>query len=212
MSVEGFKKILDFTAKPPPAELVINHPEGGTISMRMAEFPEIEALHELTVSQIGKLVAPLEAMQDVYKHNPETMWVIFRSPSGDRTDAYLAGYYAFLHLNEAGHEALKNRTLRARQPDLGLLAAAGERPVAVYIWAIVAKRLMTLTTPLVGKGLGVKRYGGLPFYATAATMSGLNAVKGFGFKSTTTEDDDKLGDLFHFYMPGESDRSSTSAA
>lgn len=212
MSVEGFKKILDFSANPPPPELVANHPEGGTVFLRMADFSEIEALHELTVTQIGKLVAPLQAMQDVYRHNPESTWVIFRSPSGDRSDSYLAGYYAFLPLNEAGHEALKNRTLRARQPDVRLLAAAGERPAAVYVWAIVAKRLMTLTTPLVGKALGVKRYGGLPFYATAATMSGLNAVKGFGFKSTTADEEDKLGDLFQFNMPGASGKSSTSAA
>jgi hypothetical protein len=165
----------------------------------------------LTVSQIGTQVAPLKAMQDVYRHNPETLWVIFRSPSGDRAQAHLAGYYGFLHLNQAGHEALLAKTLRPRDPDLNLLAAAGERPAAVYVWAIVARKLAMLTVPLMGKGLGIKRYGGLKFYATPATMGGLNGLKGYGFKGTDTGHDE-MGDLFQFYIPGVADQTSPSAA
>jgi hypothetical protein len=212
MSKQGFTKILDFTAKQTVAEPEAPHPEGGVVFVRMAREDEIEALHQLTVGQIGQQVAPLEAMQDVYRHNPETLWVIFRSPTGDHSQAQLAGYYGFLHLNAAGLEALEARTLTPRKPDLSLLAEAGERPAAVYVWAIVARRLAMLTVPLIGKGLGVKRYGGLPFYATAATMGGLNGLKGYGFRGASPADDEKLGDLFHFYMPGEADQASPSAA
>ena len=213
MSKQGFEKILDFTVKQTVAEPETRHPEGGIVFVRVARFEEIEALHELTVREIGRQVAPLEAMQDVYRHNPETLWVIFRSPTEDRSQAWIAGYYGFLHLNEAGHQALQARTLTPRQPDLRLLAAAGERPAAVYVWAIVARKLTTLTLPLMGKGLGIKRYGGLQFYATAATMGGLNGLKGYGFQGAGAADDDKLGDLFKFYMPGEADqKTSTSAA
>jgi hypothetical protein len=211
MSKQGFEKILDFTVKQTVTEPQARHPEGGIVFVRMARFEEIEGLHDLTVREIGRQVAPLQAMQDVYGHNPETIWVIFRSPTEDKGQAQLAGYYGFLHLNEAGHQALQARTLTPRTPDLGLLAAAGERPAAVYVWAIVARRLTTLTIPLVGLGLGIKRYGGLQFYATAATMGGLNGLKGYGFTGASDQDD-KLGDLFHFYMPGEADRTSTSAA
>jgi len=209
MSKQGFTKILDFTAKQTVMEPEATHPEGGIVFVRMARADEIEALHQLTVSQIGQHVAPLEAMQDVYRHNPETLWAIFRSPTGDKAQAQLAGYYGFLHLNQAGLEALEARTITPRKPDLSLLAAAGERPAAVYVWAIVARRLSTITVPLVAKGLGIKRYGGLQFWATAATMGGLNGLKGFGFTGTG---DDKLGELFHFYMPGEADQVSPSAA
>jgi hypothetical protein len=146
----------------------------------------------------------------VHRHNPESLWVIFRSPTPDRSQAKLVGYYGFLHLNDAGLAALNDRTLRPRDPDLALLAPGGNRPAAVYIWAVVAKRLTNLTIPLVGKGLGIKRYGGLPFYATAGTMSGLNRMKGFGFNGASANDDD-LGDLFHFYIPGEADKSSNAA-
>jgi hypothetical protein len=212
MSKQGFQKILDLTVNPAVSAVEAPHPEGGIVFVRMAREDEIETLHQLTVSQIGRQVAPLEAMQDVYRHNPESLWIIFRSPSGDKSQAQLAGYYGFLHLNEAGHKALDARTLTPRNPDLSLLTVGGERPHAVYIWAIVARKLTTLTIPLVGKGLGIKRYGGLPFYATAATMGGLNGLKGYGFTGAGEEPVDELGGLFQFYMPGEADRASPSAA
>ncbi len=212
MSKQGFAKILDLAVKPAATEAETLHPEGGIVFVRMAREDEIETLHQLTVSQIGRQVAPLEAMQDVYRHNPESLWIIFRAPNGDKSRAQLVGYYGFLHLNEAGHKALEARTITPRKPDLSSLAAAGERPAAVYVWAIVARKLTTLTIPLVGKGLGIKRYGGLPFYATAATMGGLNGLKGYGFSGTGEEHIDELGGLFHFYMPGEADRAPSSAA
>lgn len=210
MSKQGFQKILDLTGKPAVLEPEAPHPEGGIVFVRMAREDEIPALHQLTVSQIGQQVAPLEAMQDVYRHNPESLWIIFRAPDGDKSRAQLVGYYGFLHLNEAGHKALEARTITPRKPDLSLLTPAGGRPSAVYIWAIVARRLTTLTIPLVGKGLTVQRYGGLPFYATAATMGGLNGLKGYGFTGSGEEPVDELGGLFHFYMPGEAERAALS--
>jgi len=210
MSKQGFTKIIDFAAKQTLTEPEAPHPEGGIVFVRMAREDEIGALHQLTVSQIGQHVAPLEAMQDVYRHNPETLWIIFRAPDGDKSQAKMVGYYGFLHLNEAGHKALEARTLTPRKPDMSLLTPAGERPSAVYIWAIVARRLTTLTIPLVGKGLGIKRYGGLQFYATAATMAGLNGLKGYGFEGDAPKDE--LGGLFHFYMPNETERAAMTVA
>ena len=212
MSRQGLTEIIDFSALLSVEEPQAPHPSGGIIFVRMPRFDEIETLHELTASQIGPNVASLEAMQDVYRHNPETMWMLFRSPTEDRADGKLAGYYAFLHLNAAGLEALENKTLRPLKPDLNLIANAGERPAAVYIWAIIARKLNLMAIPLVGKGLGVKRYGGLPFYATAATMAGLNGLKSYGFEDTSRPEDEKLGDVFKFYMPGEGDRPASSAA
>jgi hypothetical protein len=46
----------------------------------MATPDEVKALHEMTVLEIGPLVASLATMQRVYKHNPECLWTIFRRP------------------------------------------------------------------------------------------------------------------------------------
>lgn len=211
MDSEDTKEGIDFSTKFSSVEPWAPHPDGGLVYLRVARFDEIETLHGLTVHHIGQQVAPLKAMQDVYSHNPEALWVIFRSPTPNRAEAGLAGYYGFLHLNSAGLEALNNRTLKPRNPDLALLAPAGERPAAVYIWAVVARKLIDVTLPLIGKALGIRRYGGLPFYATAGTMGGLNRLKSYGFGGASPDQDD-LGGLFHFYVPSEAERTASSAA
>ncbi len=211
MEKHGLPNAVDFSEKISTREPGITLPDGGMAYVRVARYEEIEILHELTVSQIGPEVASLEIMQDVYRHNPETLWTLFRSPNEDRSQAQLVGYYGFLHLNEEGYEALKARTLKPIEPDLRLLVPGGERPAAVYVWAIVARKLMSWTIPLVGKGLGIKRYGSLPFYATAGTLGGLKGLQGYGFKGSSSETGG-LGELFHFHMPGEAERAAQTAA
>jgi hypothetical protein len=205
------KEIIDFTVNPAVSEPQTPHRDGGIVFVRKARAEEVSLLHELTVNHIGRQVASLEVMQGVHRHNPESLWIIFRSPTPNRADAQIAGYYGFLHLSEAGLTALHARTLKPRDPDFAHLAPAETRPAAVYIWAIVARKLTALTIPLVGKGLGVQRYGGLPFYATAGTMGGLHGLRGYGFAGASNQDDG-VGDLFHFYMPGEADKASPNAA
>jgi hypothetical protein len=212
MSRQGLTDIIDFSALLSVEEPQAPHPNGGIIFVRMPHFEELERIYALAVRQIGPNVATLDALQNVYRHNPETQWMLFRSSTEDRADGQLVGYYGFLHLNAAGLAALEAQTLRPSAPDLRLVAPAGERPAAVYIWAIIAPRLNLMAIPLIGKGLGVKRYGGLPFYATAATMAGLNGLKGYGFRGASVKDDGKLGNVFKFYMPGEADRAATNAA
>lgn len=201
MSRQGLTDIIDFSALLSVEEPEAPMPDGGIIFVRMPRYEELDSLRQLAADQVGS-VAPLKAVQEVYKHNPETTWALFRSPTKNRADGKLAGYYAFLHLNQAGLDALEARTLKPNSPDLKLLTPAGHRPAAVYIWGIIAPKLNLRAIPLIGKGLGVKRYGGLPFYAKAATMAGLNGLKNYGFKGASAEDD-SLGDVFKFYMPGE---------
>ncbi len=110
------------------------HPDGDVIVVRMSATEEIPELHALTVHEIGPSVASCETMQRVHKHNPECLWTILRRPAEGGADR-LVGYFGFLHLNTAGLEALQNRTLSGRTPDLNHLACAGERPAALYVWA-----------------------------------------------------------------------------
>ena len=107
MTRQGLKEIIDFTVNSVPVVAEVPHPSGGTVFVRMSREDEIPALHQLTVEQIGDRVAPLEAMQDVYRRNPELLFPIFRSKTGDQAQAALVGYYGFLHLNPAGAEALE---------------------------------------------------------------------------------------------------------
>jgi len=179
---------------PPKREESAVHPDGDTVVVRMARYDEIETLHALTVSEIGPSVAACETMQRVWRHNPESLWTIHRRTPPDGPDR-LVGYFGFLHLNATGLEALEARSLSGRAPDLALLAAAGERPAAIYVWAGIARKVRVLAEMLVARALGAKRYGGLPIYATAGTLGGLKWLNQLG-RADRGPAENALGNVF----------------
>jgi len=170
------------------------HADGDVIAVRMTTPGEVEALHALTVSEIGPSVAALETMMGVYKHNPECLWTILRRPSCGAPER-IAGYFGFLHLNACGLEALEARRLNGREPDLTLIAKAGERPAALYVWAGIARKVRVLAEMLVAEALGAERYGGLPVYATAGTLGGLKWLNHLG-EADRGPDENALGKVF----------------
>ncbi|MBV9992232.1 MAG: hypothetical protein JOZ72_13190 [Alphaproteobacteria bacterium] len=175
-------------------EFTATHADGDVIVVRMTQAGEVPTLHALTVLEIGPSVASLETMHGVYKHNPECLWTILRRPASGEPDR-LAGYFGFLHLNAAGLAALEARTLSGREPDLALIAAAGERPAALYVWAGIARKVRVLAEMLVAQALGAERYGGLPVYATAGTLGGLKWLNHLG-EADRGPAENALGNVF----------------
>jgi hypothetical protein len=176
-------------------EVTARHPDGDVIVVRMALAGEVEALHALTLMEIGPSVAALETMKAVYKHNPESLWTIYRRSADGSACDRLAGYFGFLHLNSAGLKALSERRLSGREPDLTFLACAGERPAAIYVWAGIARRVRTIAEMLVAEALGSERYGGLPIYATAGTLGGLKWLNHLG-EADRGPAENALGNVF----------------
>jgi len=171
-------------------------PDGGTIFVRHPTDDDISNLYTLSQSEIGAEVAPLDLVRAVYKHNPDTFWGVYYMPEDTAAeDAKFVGYYGFLHLNPAGEKALESGTFNALTPEMSHLCHAGERPVIIYVWALVARRAARLATPLVARALGRDLYGGVPIYAKAGTLGGLNTIKHYGFVSARPSDFG-LGDLF----------------
>lgn len=175
-------------------EFIATHADGDVIVVRMTQTGEVDALHALTVLEIGPSVASLETMHRVYKHNPECLWTILRRPASGEPDR-LAGYFGFLHLNTTGLAALEARILSGREPDVALLAAAGERPAALYVWAGIARKVRVLAEMLVAQALGAERYGGLPVYATAGTLGGLKWLNHLG-EADRGPAENALGNVF----------------
>jgi len=175
-------------------EISARHADGDLIVVRMTSTEEVELLHQMTVSEIGPSVASLAAMLKVHKHNPECLWSIFRCPLSGGPER-LAGYFGFLHLNTAGVAALNERTLCGRDPDLALVARAGERPAALYVWAAIARKMRMISEMLVAQALGADRYGGLPVYATAGTLGGLKWLNHLG-EADRGPQENALGNVF----------------
>ena len=181
---------IDSTFESETDTLTVPHPDGGTIGFRRARGEEISRIHALTAAQIGPDVASLAVMQRVYQHDPECFWTILRAePDGFR----IVGLYLYLYLNAAGAERLAAGLLDTRDPCPSALARPNERPVQIYIWAMVARKLTTLIAPLVVKSFPTWRYGGVPLAARAGTIGGLKSVQTSAIAGISSK---AVGDVF----------------
>lgn len=169
-------------------------PDGSVIFVRRPSDEEFDELYRMSTAEIGTRVAPLELVRSVYRHNSDTFWGVYYIKAGSG-DVRFIGHYSFLHLNDAGRDAIENGTFNSREPNLEQLVGEGEKPTVVYIWAIVAKKVARVATPLVAKALGKDRYGGVPIYTSAATLGGLSTIKSYGFVNVRPAKEG-LGDLF----------------
>lgn len=207
---EDIKEIIRLAVKDEHRESSVVLPDGTRMLVRHPSESEIEHIHELTQTQIAAHTAPLPVIKAVYKHNADCVWGIYHSPDASRENLRFMGYYSFLHLNAAGLAALQKGELNGRNPDLSMIVPYGQRPAALYVWAVVARRITRFTIPLIARALGPELYGGLPIYTTAGTLGGLSAVKHYGF-SSAREAEKGLGHLFRLDPPVPQ-RGKTNAA
>jgi hypothetical protein len=157
-------------------------------------LPEIPHLHALLHSEVSRDAGTAAAMSGVFLHNADSFWVIEHLPDG-ATEPKIAGFYAFLLLKKEGLDALKAGTLDRTDPPLSLLAPGGTIPAAIYIWAIVARRLMRRMMPLIARAMGAPLYAHAPMYAVVATEDGRKAGIGQGFSPSRGEHEIQLGSL-----------------
>jgi len=155
------------------------HPEGGEFWLRPAKAEEIRDLHALIASEIPSGVGPAEIMEAVFAKNSVSFWRIERREP-IRGAILPIGMYGLLPLNADGVEALKQGRLDRRNPELAHVAAGGTKPAALYVWAVVARKIGRLTFPLIKNGLG-PMYADVPVYAVPATRGGTKAITDRGF-------------------------------
>jgi hypothetical protein len=171
-------------------------PEGGIVFVRRAQEHEILDIHELTKREISADVAPLSVVQDVYKRNRDTFWTVNRASDVSKQDAQMVGYVGLLILNEIGRERLEAGAFDAHEPDIRLLVPSNTRPAAIYVWAIIARKVAKHTAHLMAHAMGPELYAGVPLFATAGTLGGLNLMKGYGFSGARASGGGGLGQLF----------------
>ncbi len=162
------------------------HPKGGRLWLRPARLDEIPALHDLTVSEIGPGVGPQRAMHDVQLRNPDAIWVIEHAPYRGALPV-TAGYYGFLPLTAEGLIGLRDGSLNRPDPPLAMIAPAGSKPAALYVWAVVAHGLTRAVNPLIKTAL-VGVYPDVPVYTVSVTKKGLSAARRRGFVPLDSSD------------------------
>jgi predicted GNAT family N-acyltransferase len=150
-------------------------PEQVKVSVRRIRGKDAESAFALGTRLIPRL-ADNDAVRDIYRKNPDTFWGIFSEADGS-----LLGFYSFLLLKMDGVLKLLSGEFDPVKPSADLIAAAGERPAAIYIWAVAAQGLTKQSGPLIINAM-TSLYRGLPIYATAGTQAGLNKILSTGLR------------------------------
>lgn len=171
----------------------VEHPEGGKVWLRPPTLFEIPLLHDLLCTEISSRAGTRETMSKVFAYNRDSFWLIEHLPApGEALN--IIGFYSFLPLNVEGRGALEARTLDTIAPPLSLLAPFGEAPAALYIWAIVARRLVRRLMPSIARAMGLL-YADAPIFARVATEDGRKAGIGAGFAASTGVPEIQMGSL-----------------
>jgi hypothetical protein len=169
------EQAIDFSVQLGTDAATVIHPQGATIGLRLAQACEIPAIHRLAVREIGPMIASLEVMQRVHRHDPDTMRVVLRAEPLEELFK-IVGCYGYLFLNEEGVALLEADSLDTRNPMTSALARPGERPAQIYIWMMVARKLAKLLSPIVIQSFPKERYAGVPIAARAGTVGGLKSI------------------------------------
>jgi hypothetical protein len=184
------KKLGDLLDKAPvkPAEEPWSSvPDGGIIWVRRTAEHELSELYALTQREVAGDLAPFEVLSRMHAQNADSLWSVYRASDATRADTTLIGYYALIHLNQAGREMLEAGAFDGHDPDMRTVVASATRPAAIYVWVAIVRRVARVATWLLANALGAEVYGGVPIFATAGTMGGLNSIKGYGFSTAQAE-------------------------
>ncbi|WP_370693884.1 GNAT family N-acetyltransferase [Methylobacterium sp. NEAU K] len=139
-------------------------------------------------------LAPLATVQRVISANPDSVVAIAQRHRFDAAAPRGEGFIACLMLNADGLAALKAGTFDAAEPRAALLAAQHERPAAIYVWAVYARRRLAGGVSLFFDRLSSPLYQGVDFYARGATREGAGLLTALGFRPGCAAS----GRLYHF--------------
>ena len=166
----------------------INPPQNG-LRIARATAREVCDIHALGMAKISADIASLDTFQNIHVHNADALWAVYGE------DDVMAGFFAFLMLTRDGTDQLVDGMLDTRAPSTQALAATGEPPHAIYIWALVAEKKVAGALPLVLGAFDAAVYARTDLYARPATEGGLRLMKKCGFRSVVTGGDLEFGAL-----------------
>src|SRR6185312_5743768 len=136
------------------------------------------------------------AVRRVIDYNRDSMWIIARKRKFDPGAPIGDGFIAMLPLTKQGLFQLATNTLDTRNPDPSLLAAPGERPAGIYIWATYAPGTLAGGVALFMEQLKAPEYAGIDLYTRPNTPDGFRFNETLGLKRGA-----KIGPIYapHLY-------------
>ena len=138
-----------------------------------ASRTDIESLHAMLAGSIAGPIASLEAAIRVQEASPHSIWSV-HSAGG------LVGGVAFLPLNALGLYKLIYGRLDRSDPPLDSIAVRMERPVILYVWAVVARGSGVLGLTEILPQLDTQRFGRVDIWADPVSHEGERLAQRFG--------------------------------
>jgi hypothetical protein len=138
-----------------------------------ASRTDIESLHGMLASSIPGPIASLESAIRVQEASPHSIWSVHSA-------AGLLGGVAFLPLNALGLYKLIYGKLDRSNPPLDSIAVRMERPVVLYVWAVVARGSGVLGLSEILPQLETQRFGRVDIWADPVSEEGERLAQRFG--------------------------------
>ena len=105
-------------------------------------------------------------------YNPDCLWVVSRKRQ--QADSGLQkGFIAMLPLTAAGLDLLARGKLVTLDPPLSVIAAPGERPAGIYMWAVYLPGMLAGGFSLFVDHLASRPYDGVNLYSRPTTEAGV---------------------------------------
>lgn len=143
------------------------------IRVRRARRTELAPLSQVARRTIPGAAVGLAKLAGLCKREPDTVFSFLRG-------AELIGGVAFLHLNCHGFDALILDEIDLHDPDPRFLASPGERPEAIYLWAISGAGRSALGH--IRLRFSQPRYKAVDLYTRPVTAAGERLFAGLGFQ------------------------------
>jgi hypothetical protein len=100
---------------------------------------------------------------NVVRHNSDSLFAVARKAKFDAENPRAEGFVAMLPLNKIGAQLLAVDALEARKPNIKFLAKPGERPEAIYWWAVFAPGPLAAGMALFMEKISMEEYAGSTF-------------------------------------------------
>ena len=177
------------------------HPLGELNADRVAKHlvlfrPSADTVEDLVGPARAKIpgMTDISTVYGVIAHNPDCLWAIARRGRYNQEERG-EGFIAMLPLTAAGLSQLGAGTLDTRNPDLRLLAKAGERPAGIYIWATFAPGALAAGVALFMRQMEAPLYRGVDLYTRPNTPDGFRFNETLGLRKGA-----KIGPNFVPYL------------
>ncbi|MEA2953495.1 MAG: hypothetical protein QOJ96_3015 [Alphaproteobacteria bacterium] len=144
-----------------------------------ATASELPAMADLARRAVPGLTIADAAVERVFRHDPECIFPF-------RSAGRILGGIAFLHLNEDGLVRLLLDEISFSDPRVELLARPGERPAAIYVWALAARGRASAGIGNVSVRLRREPYARADYYAQPSSSDGKRLLGRLGFERTAS--------------------------